>query len=612
MALARAQKKYLKKNLKRFSLAKIASDISVSEEEILKFLKSRWQREKYQKFLSQQKRQARKESPPLTFRVGFNLKKYLTQNWKALAFLAFLVFTVYLNSLGNNFVSDDIAAIKDNPEIGKVSYFWKPPYFNINLRSLIIFLSHKIFGLNPAFYRLSNILFHLGSVWIIYFLMAGFFSSPVPFFTAGIFAVHPILTEAVTWISGGPYSNATFFILLSFLAYIWSVTNKKIGFYLTSIFLFLLTLLFFGKIIIFPLILFLYEFCFGKLRTNWRRLIPFWAISGFWTLYLIGPLGERVTALETTYYQEPGISNPFIQIPIAITSYLQLIFWPKNLTLYHSEEFYFSQIEYFLRAGVLILFLAAIVYFFKKDRRIFFWLSFFLITLSPNLTPLRISWWVAERYASLAVLGIFVVIGFAILKIGQKFKNQELSWLIFALIILALSGRTIIRNMDWKNEDALWLATAKTSPHSPKNHNNLGDYYSRHGDYQKAIEEFKTAIELMPNYGDAYHNLANAYREIGNNEEAIASYQKALSFNPNLWQSHQNLAARYFEQGEFELTLQELEKAIKINPQNPALYTNLGIVYLQLNEKEKAKEAFQQALLIDPQNQRAKEGLLSL
>jgi len=258
------------------------------------------------------------------------------------------------------------------------------------------------------------------------------------------------------------------------------------------------------------------------------------------------------------------------------------------------------------------LFLAAIVYFFKKERRIFFWLSFFLIALSPTLTPLRISWWVAERYAYLAVLGIFVIAGFAILKIGQKFNNQELSWIIFALIILALSGRTIIRNMDWKNQDTLWLATAKTSPRSPKNHNNLGDYYFRHGEYQKAIEEFKTAIELMPNYGDAYHNLANVYRQIGDSEEAIANYQKALSLNPNLWQSHQNLAARYFESGEFELALQELEAAIKINPQNPALFINLGILYLQLDEKEKAKEALQQALQLDPQDQRAKEMLQTL
>lgn len=595
MALTHSQKKFIKKNLKSLPLAEIAATLNLSEKEIMAFLKSHWRKEKYQKFLAK-KRRAKKET--------FQLKI----NWRALVFLAFLVFTVYLNSLGNDFVSDDVGAIVENKNLGNFSYILSQPLTFI--RALPYFTAYKITGLNPLSFRIVNILSHLGTVLLIYALISLIDKPTLAFFTAGIFAVHPILTESVTWISGGGYSQYSFFFLLSFLTYILSQKNRK--FYYVSILAFFLSLSSSEKAIVLPLVFLLYEVSFGEFRKNWKKLIPFFALSGVCALYLIGLLGERVTALETTYYQKPGTDNPLVQIPIAVTSYLELIFWPKNLTLYHSEEFYFSQIEYFLRAGVFLLFLAAIVYFFKKDRRIFFWLSFFLISLLPTLTPLRIAWWVAERYAYLATLGIFFIAALGIFKIGQKFKNQELSWLIFALIILILSGRTIVRNMDWKNEDTLWLATAKSSPHSPQNHNNLGDYYSRHGDYQKAIEEFKSAIELNPDYGDAYHNLGNAYREIGNNEEAIANYQKALSLNPNLWQSHQNLAARYFELGEFGLALQELEKAVKINPQNPALYINLGILYLQLDEKEKAKEAFQQALLIDPQNQRAKEGLLSL
>lgn len=624
MALTRSQRKYLKKNIKRFSLAKIAADLDVPEEKILKFLKSRWRKEKYQKFLARAKEHPRGVSPriiegPLHLGGG----KWFKQNWKVLALLAFLVSTVYLNSLGNDFVSDDIATIKDNSEIGKISYFWRPPYFILNLRSLVLFLIYKIFGLNPAFYRLQNILFHLGSSWIIFVLISLFFKSPIPLITASIFAVHPILTEAVSWISGGSYVNAAFFVLLSFLTYIWSANNKRVWFYLVSVFLFFLALLFSEKLIVFPLILLLYEFSFERLKSNWPKLLPFWAISGFWTLHLFGLLGERVTALETTYYQEPGLENPLIQIPIAVTSYLKLLFWPKNLTLYHSEMS-FSQVEYFLRLGVFVLFLAAIVYFatakqrakrvgfFKKDRRISFWLSFFLISLLPTLTPLRISWVVAERYVYLGALGIFVIAALMIQKIGEVSKNQKISWVLLLIVLLALAARTIVRNADWKNQDALWLATAKTSPSSPQNHNNLGDLYARRGNLEKAAEEFKKAIELKPNYGDAYHNLANTYQQMGKTAEAIENFQKTLIFNPNFWQSHQNLAAIYFSQEKFDLAKQELEKAIKANLQNANLYVNLGIVYLKLNEKEKAKEEFQNALEINPNDQKAKQLLLTL
>ena len=592
MPLTHSQKKYLKKNLKRSSLAKIAADLNISEKEILEFLKSHWRKEKYQKFLAKQKRLRSKKAPQLVARQRPRLLRgeTLAQNWKIFVFLAFLVFAVYFNSLGNDFVSDDISAIRDNPDIGKISYLG---YFKFNLRSLIIFLTHKIFGLKPAFYRLSNILFHLGSSWIIYLLISFFFSSLVSLITASIFAVHPILTESVTWISGGTYSHPTFFVLLSLLTYIWSM-KKNVKLYLISVSLFFLALLGSQKLIVFPIVLFLYEFCFGKLKTNWQKLIPFWVISGFWTLNLINLLGTRTTVLETVHYQEPGLHNPLIQIPIAITSYLELIFWPKNLTLYHSEMM-FSQLEYFLKLVVFILFLGTIAYFFKKDRRIFFWLSFFLITLLPTLTPFKISWVVAERYVYLGTLGIFVLVALAIQKIAEVSKNQKVAYILLAIILFALSTRTIIRNADWKNQDTLWLATAKTSPSSPQNHNNLGDLYARHGDLEKAVKEFKIAIALKPNYGDAYHNLANTYHQLGKNDLAIENYQKALSFNPNLWQSYQNLAAIYFEQEKFNLARQELEKAINVNPQNANLYTNLGIVYLRLGEKQKAKEAFQKA-----------------
>lgn len=621
MALTRFQKKYLKKNLRRLSLAEIAADLDLSENEILNFLKSRWRKEKYQKFLAQHRHRQNKpdkKTPGVSLPMPeVEIKVWLKQNWKILAFLALLVFAVYFNSLGNDFVSDDISrdgisGIRDSIEIDKTSYFWKPPYLaNFNLKSVIIFFIHKLFGLNPIFYRLSNILSHLGATLVAYLLIKLFFNSPIPFISASIFAVHPILIESVAWISGGVHSNGSFLVLLSFLTYIFAIKGGGLKLYLLSIASFILSLSFNNKLIIFPIILLLYEFCFGEVKTNWKKLAPFWMVGGMWAWQLFKLLAPRTTALQNISYQEPGVNNPLIQVPVAITSYLELIFWSKNLTFYHSEVI-FSQGEYFLRLGVFILFLATIVYFFKKDKRIFFWLSFFLITLAPTLTPLKIAWIVAERYVYLGSLGIFVVIATAIQKLGEMAKNQKISYVILSIALIALATRTIARNADWKNQDTLWLATAKVSPSSYQNHNNLGDLYARRGDLGKAVEEFQTAIRLKPNYGDAYHNLAHTYQQMGREDLAAENYQKALSFNPNLWQSHQSLAFIYFNQGKFDLAQEELVKAININPQNTNLHTNLGTIYLKLNDPQKAKEEFQIALQFDPDNEKAQEMLLSL
>lgn len=602
MALTHYQKNYIKRNVRRLPLAKIAADLNVPEKEILQYLQNRWQKEKYQKFVAGQK-----EKDVQREKGNFQWKNWLLNNWKILVFLAFLAFAVYLNSLANEFVSDDISGIAQNKSIINPSYI--VARFPFTFRAFVYFITYKIVGANPFLYRLTNVIFHIGVVWLVYFLVNLTIRSRLTaIFTSTILAVHPILIESVTWVSGGVHAQYSFFFLLALISYILSKNYRKM--YVLSIFAFILSLSSSEKAVSLFLIFFLFEVSFGNLKNNWRKLIPFTVISVIFGLFLTGLLGERVTALESGYYTEPGFYNPFVQIPIAITSYLQLILWPKDLSFYHSEMA-FSQGEYFIRLGIFISFLIAIVYFFKKDRRIFFWLLFFLISLLPTITPFKISWIVAERYVYLGSIGIIVIAALLLEKIGELIKNQKVSLVLLFFVVILLSMRTITRNTDWKRLDTLWLSTAKTSPSSPQNHNNLGDYYSRQGNLEKASEEFKLAIKLQPNYGDAYHNLANAYQQMGKTDLAIENYQKALSFNPSLWQSHQNLAAIYFAQQDLTFAENHLQKAIAIEPKNTNLWVDLGVVYLKEDNKNKARESFLEALKIDPGDFRAKKGFES-
>jgi len=596
MSLSRKQREQLKKLVKTTTLSQAVEILKIDFEEAKNYLLNLWGKEKYQKRV--------KEKPESNYSqpsANLNIRCWFVKNKKILIFLAFLVFAVYAVALPNDFLSDDLPAIAQNPKINQIEYFLGPQFFpfHFNPRSLLLFLTYKIFGLKPAFFRLLNIFSHLGVVYLLYFICSFFFSYPLSFFPVVLYAVHPILVEGITWISGGPYTNSSFFLLLAFACWLFWSKKQKICFYSLSLASFLSALLFSERLIWFPAVLLLYEILFGNLKKKIKFLIPYFLLVGWWTSYLLGLTGQRLIALETVYYQQPGLDNPFVKIPIAVTSYLELIFWPENLTFYHSE-LTFIQSEFILRVIGLLLFLGLIFYFLKKDRRLAFWLTFFLLTLSPTLTPLRIAWAVAERYAYLGTFGVLVFAAFLIQKIGEKFKNQKISWIILAIIVFGLSVRTIIRNLDWRNQDTLWIATAKVSPSSHQNHNNLGDMYARHGELEKAAEEFKKAIELKPNYGDAYHNLANVYHQMGKDDLAKENYQKALEFNPNLWQSHQNLAALYFLEEKFDLAEKHLLKAVEINPTNPELYINLSILYQKIGNKEKADEALQKANQFQP------------
>ncbi|MDP3987894.1 MAG: tetratricopeptide repeat protein [Candidatus Levybacteria bacterium] len=535
--------------------------------------------------------------------LSFNLRVFINKNKVSFLVLAGLVFLSYANSLNNSFVSDDRGIII-NADRWDLNFIFSQPFSA--LRLFLYLTALKIGGLNPLFFRLINVFLHLGTVWLVYVIVSLLAKQRVGLFAASLFAVHPVLIESVTWISGGVYAQYSFFLLLSFLSYILSLENKK--FYTASLIFFGFSLMSSEKAVVLPLILVIYELSFGNIKKNWKRLILFFSADLIFGLFFLGKIGQRISSLETDSNQQVQGYSPFLQIPVAISSYFELIFWPKVLTLYHSEMI-FSQLNYVIRVITSLLFFGSIIYFFKRNKQIFFWFLFFIITLLPTLTPFGISWVVAERYVYLGSLGIFVIVSMGLERLTKikKFKMHVFSF--FIIVILALSTRTIIRNIDWENEDNLWVATGKTSPSSPNTHNNLGDVYGRHGDLNAAASEFQRAIKINPSYADAYHNLANTYNDMGKSELALKNYQKAAYYNPRLWQSYQNMAVIYFAKNDFKNALDNLQKAISLNPNDENLYLGLGTVYLKSGDKEKAKEVFSKIISIDPGNQTAKTGL---
>ncbi len=603
MPLTHDQKNYIKKHIKVESLTQIAQFLSITEGSIADYLKKRWGEEKFNNFI---------KKPSKTTETGQiqsnNPKTWLKDNWLHLLILSLLVIFTYAFFLNNAFVSDDIAEIVQKPEIANFSRVLMFPTGPI--RHIIYWAAFHINGLSPIVFRLSNIVFHLLSTYLVYIILFLIYKSKkISFFAASLFAIHPALSETVLWISGGIYTQYTFFFLLSFLLYILSVNSKKA--YWCSVISYLFSLMSHPQM---PLVLFiiypLFDFCFRNVRKNWLKLIPYFLLVIFYVFVNLGALPERETTLQTVHYQEKGIDNPLVQLPVAISSYTELLLFPTYLTLYHSE-LSFSPLSFTIRSIFTVIFFAGfLLAFIKKHMSIFFWLSFSIIALSPTLTPFRLNWIVAERYIYLPSFGIFTLIAIGLNNIIKAKKNLAPSiYTIFAILLIILLIRTILRGIDWENEDNLWIATGKTSPSSPNTHNNLGDVYGRHGDKQAALREFQTAILLKPNYGDAYHNLANTYRELNQIDKALENYQKAIQYNPGLWQSYQNIAALYFQQKQYDLALYNIQKAIAINPNNINLRNNLGVVYLASGNKEKAREVFSLVLSADPQNQFALGGL---
>ncbi len=604
MSLTGQQKKYIKKHIKEQSSAEIAEFLDLTEVEVLNYLKKRWKQEKVNKFLNIT--EISYEYKGLS-RLVTDCKTFLFSHWPFLLLLTILTIAVYANSLANAFLSDDLPEIVHNPNVGNLGYAVSSHPFGF-IRLLFYWAAFHIGGLNPIIFRLINVLLHLGNVFLLYTLVVSIMrSKKVAFFSAALFAIHPLLVEPVIWISGGSYPQYTFFFLLSLLLYIKSANSIKL--YLLSLFSYLLSFMSHpvmpsSLLLVYPL----YEFIFGRLRKNWLRVVPFALIVVVYVFVNAASLPERENTLQAVHYQERGVDNIFVLVPVAVTSYLNLLFWPQDLTLYHSE-LAFGQTAFIIFLLEFLAFLAILGLIFKKNRKIFFWSSLFLISLLPTLTPLRLNWVVAERYVYLGSIGIFVSGVYFLDRLIAKIKLKTLFYSVLIIILALLFIRTILRNTDWKNEDNLWIATGKTSPSSPNTHNNLGDVYGRQGNKEKAIEEFKKAIEIKPNYADAYHNLGNSYHDLRRDDLALENYRKASEYNPKLWQSYQNMAAIYFERKDIKNALINIQKAAQVNPGSLQIQNNLGLVYLAAGQKDNAKEAFRRVLTADPKNQFAQKGL---
>ena len=528
--------------------------------------------------------------------------------WFFTLFFMLLILIAYFNTLGNKFVSDDtgVAQLKEGLPL---SFFLNPP-LRIS-RNIFIYLAY-ISGNSPLPYHLINISFHVFTTWTVFYLIATISGLIPAFFAASLLAIHPAISEAVTWISGGVYVQYSFFLLVAFFFYI--KRHKKRSFLLLSILFYFFSLSTApDKAIIFPLIVLMYELSCRNLRRNFIITLPYWILTIFVLGYyfISGQVAGRFSDIETTFYQQSGIDNILITIPTAISSYLGLFLWPKTLTLYHSE-LVLSIWQYLFHLSIFTCFVIALIYSWFKNRQIFFWLSFFLVSLLPTLTPLRISWLVAERYSYLGAVGLFSVAGIFLDKLVRQERLKNITLTLFTLVLILLIMRTIIRNTEWKDQDALFLSLGRTAPSDPKTHNNLGDTWARRGDFQRSIDEFNKAIKINPRYADAMHNLATVYQQTGENKLAIDWYEKAFSINPALWQSQQNIAAIYFSQKKFQLAEVHMKKAISVNSQSAPLYSNLGTILFYSGKKSEAKNAFEKALSLDPEEPRARLGLNQL
>ncbi|MBU0711979.1 tetratricopeptide repeat protein, partial [bacterium] len=126
---------------------------------------------------------------------------------------------------------------------------------------------------------------------------------------------------------------------------------------------------------------------------------------------------------------------------------------------------------------------------------------------------------------------------------------------------------------------SFYLRAIELNPEYTDAYNNLGIVYKEQGNYSDAIECFQKAIAINPNFSEAYLNLGSVYNDQENYFDAIKCYKKAIEINPDCSEAYYNLGLVYSKQGIYSDAIKCYKKAIEINPDFSEAYYNLGVVY---------------------------------
>lgn len=506
----------------------------------------------------------------------------------AMVCLVIVVFVCYVNSLGNEFVFDDIYLVVKNPEIESLnlSLLWNSyrPVRNVSYALDLALWGKKAFG-----FHLTNILLHAANVLLVFALVRRFSKDlMVATLAALIFAVHPMQTDAVAYISGRRDLLFSFFYLLAMHAYLsydrtkWSVRGAL---YFT---LFLvswgLSLLSKEMAVSLPILIFVWQYCASwEPGTNWWRQslkaarLTLQREKWLWLLLFVGALGftaywglarggsTRATLSRLEYWGGSFYLN-FLTVVRVHAWYLKQLLFPTPIAQYLGAfEVSTTIFDWSFALSLLVVgsVIAAGLLLLKRNRLMAFAILSYFVLLLPVSHIIPHHELLADHYLYLPMMAFGLLVALLVRRLTAVSEVVgKVAYLVVAAAVIALAVTTIIQNRTWKNERTLWAANYKAVPNSPRAALNLGDTY-QNSDPDKAEILFKRALGLNPppDIKRTLHDrLAVILIEQGKFAEAEFFVADLLSRSPNdffanLWASQIHTYKKDCEKARPALTL---------------------------------------------------------
>jgi len=534
------------------------------------------------------------------------------KHYLVMLFLFVLSLIIYGETFTHKFINfDDPALAYENPQVRNFNLKQiftstvAEDYIPLTVTSYAV--DHALFGMDPAFFHLHNVLLNAFNVLLvflfIYFLSLGSF--PAATITALLFAVHPLHVESVAWVAERKDVLSGFFSLAALIFYERYLSRRRIKLYIFSFIC--LSLALFAKFmaVSIPGILILLELQKRQpLKKILIRMIPFAVLSGIFT-YIHMALHNSTSGSAPLSLMR-GIDS--------LAFYLTKTFYPVGLSVFYEQTVVrVAWWEYLIAAIVIGTFIASIIRAKNSREALVFGGLFFLATILPvlQIVPFGNLFAFGDRFMYLPSIGIFYVLGILVANLMEKksLLSQKALPALWVVIIVLLAWQSNQRSSVWQDSKTLWADAAQTYPQSSVARNNLGLVFLNEANRPRAIQEFILAAQLRSDYADPYVNLGLAYLDLKQINEAAAALNEALRINPKLPNAHVNAALVLEAQNKLDQAGEHYLRALELDPDLSAARYNLGVIYYKLKQQDKALAILQETANRDPYLAEAHHGI---
>ncbi len=554
-------------------------------------------------------------APPAPEPRSSQLRPWMRIAIAAVALCA-LVLIAYAGSLSNGFVWDDNQQIVMNPDLRPDAPWshlfsadvWgykhrdQPGHTNYYrpLQMVSYRLTAEWFGLQSQPFHLLSVLFALAAVlaaFTVYLKLTGRLG--VAFAAAALFAVHPVHSEAVDWISALPELGCATFFLISFALFL-STQDRGLdptptrrflplhwALLCLSLLAFAAALLWKETAMVFPAIIAAYAVCLSpghfkeRVLSSVKVSAPFWCVLA---IYLV--LRFRMLGSLAMHQRIWGLTN--FQVGLNIFHLLAQYWWKLIAPLHLNAYYLFSPVRSIAdpRAMVGILFVAlacvAIGYALGRAPLIAFTALWVFITLLPVMNIYALGRNVfAERYLYLPSVGFCLlaaaIAALAMERLPQNFR-KPLSALLLVAVVAWFSAVTFARNPDWHDDATLFRQTLALSPDAPFVH------------FMVAATENES--DHQAESAEAHYLQAIALARDENPPDSL-----------DLARSYEGLASFYSDRRDYPRALQVLRQWRDAVPGAPELDAEEGLILLKSGRWQEAEPLLSRAFAAHPQDE---------